>query len=316
MRHEILTAFDRNATPAEAAGRWEGDRQTLTPVREGANIVYQFTMESRPAFLRLTHSSHRSRAQVGAEMDFIKFLKSRGNPVAAPIASRSGELIEQMESSAGTFFASVFEEAPGQRVQWGPDADNRRTLQLLGSALGRLHAIARTFPPSARFHWHQDRLLFTLPEALPDFEAPIKSEAAAVFTYLESVPVTPESFGLIHGDFIPSNIRRQGDVFTPFDFDDCCYHWYLYDIAIFMWSASHLPLERRRAYLGSFLEGYAKNSPLPADAAQQINWFRRLSNVSRYFHSLRNWDLINITPEQLKELEHRRDAVLNPIDFT
>ncbi len=316
MHHEILKAFDRTVTPAEAVSRWESDSQTLTPVREGANLVYQFSLNARPTYLRLTHASHRSRGEVDAEIEFVRYLKSSGCSVAAPVPSKANLWVEQVDSCAGPFLVSVFEEAPGERLQWGRDADNRRTLSLMGEALGKLHALSRQYPSSDRFYWHQDRLLFDLPRNLPEFEAPVKREAQDVFRFLESLLTTPDHFGLIHGDFIPSNIRRQGDTFTAFDFDDCCYHWYVYDIAIFMWSAAQLSAERRRSYLQVFLGGYAKRFALPDDAPQQINWFRRLSNVARYFHSLRNWDLVNLSPELLEELESRRNAILNPIDFT
>ena len=46
-------------------------------------------------------------------------------------------------------------------------------------------------------------------------------------------PKIADSYGLIHNDFNDGNFTvdyDNGDI-TVFDFDDCCYFWFMYDLA-------------------------------------------------------------------------------------
>ena len=42
----------------------------------------------------------------------------------------------------------------------------------------------------------------------------------------------PNEYGLIHADLHRGNFFYHEEKMTVLDFDDSCYHWYLYDVAI------------------------------------------------------------------------------------
>lgn len=50
---------------------------------------------------------------------------------------------------------------------------------------------------------------------------------------LHALPKDADSYGLIHNDFNDGNftVDYDNDNITAFDFDDCCYFWFMYDIA-------------------------------------------------------------------------------------
>ena len=88
---------DRPDIPALLA-RWPGDPRTIAHVRDGANAVYRFAAGSAHRVLRLSDADHRSPEQLGAELDFVRFvasrdLTSRGLAVASPVASAAGAYI-------------------------------------------------------------------------------------------------------------------------------------------------------------------------------------------------------------------------------
>jgi len=53
---------------------------------------------------------------------------------------------------------------------------------------------------------------------------------------MNDLPKDPKEFGLVHGDFLFSNYFFDDDNnITVFDFDECEYSWYMYDIAVCMY---------------------------------------------------------------------------------
>jgi Ser/Thr protein kinase RdoA (MazF antagonist) len=70
--------------------------------------------------------------------------------------------------------------------------------------------------------------------------------------------------GMIHADLGPQNFRYHPEIgVTAFDFDNCCRHWFLYDIAV---ALSVLRLRPEREQLVQWIfKGYRDLGPLPGD---------------------------------------------------
>ena len=315
MRFDVRQAFDRSETPREALARWNGEVGSLEAIEESSNFVYRFVRGGQRFYLRIASEKHRKREQLMAEVEFVRYLGRHGCAVAMPLESVNGELIERLAAGGAQYHAAVFEEAAGQTVKWGTHEQNRRVMGMLGRSLARIHAESKDYRGTVqRFHWDDGFLRYIGPQ-LPASQGDVKKEIDTVLEWAGKQAMTEENFGLIHGDPVPANFRISGERLTLFDFDDCCRHWYLFDLAIALRATERLDDSTRNAYLQAMLEGYRAHGAVEGDAVGMISWLFRLSSLLRYVHAIRSWDLINLTDEQEKMLEERVRIIMRPLEW-
>ena len=220
-----------------------------------------------------------------------------------------------MENADGRFQAAVFEEISAPKVKWGQDKENRKTLFQIGRWLGKVHRTSMTYQPTGtmRFHWFDDDF-YKRPETfLPEAEPRLREELAALIRWLNARPANAENYGLVHGDMNADNFRIDGDRLIGFDFDDCTYHWFAFDIAVALVPARALQRKYRVPYAECLLKGYSHEKQLCGDTCREIEWFSRLSAMIRYIFSLRTLDPSCSDPTLRKLSEERRRDVLEPV---
>src|SRR5260370_14457669 len=247
---------------------WRGRAGSLQRISDSANHVYSFLESGRKRYLRLTSSRDRTRAQIEAELDFIAYLHQGGINVILPISSTAGRLIEEIPVTSSSQFACVLNEAQGERFRYDSTRLNRDHFRLRGRVLGQIHALSKTYVPSGtvrRFAWDEDNLLLQADEFLPKSETIVWREYHAIKERLRDYPKSSQTYGLIHGDFGATNYRHQYDRLIIFDFDDCCYHWFVYDLAITIYP--HGWREEGLQLLDWLLEGYSESMPLDVTLA-------------------------------------------------
>jgi Ser/Thr protein kinase RdoA (MazF antagonist) len=93
-----------------------------------------------------------------------------------------------------------------------------------------MHRTAELYVPRGprRFRWDQDEVIVNFEKYLPTTETSARREFDRVLNYVASQ--SPENFGLIHGDLCRVNFHYDGTDLIAFDFDDACYHWFVYDL--------------------------------------------------------------------------------------
>ncbi len=262
-----------NSTPGSklangAIELWRGSAGSLQQISGSANHVYSFLESGRKLYLRLTSSRDRTKAQIEAELDFISYLHRGGINVVLPISSSAGRLIEEIPVTSSSLFACVFEEAKGERFRYDSARLNRDHFRLRGRVLGQIHALSKTYVPSGsvrRFAWDEDSLLLQVDKFLPKSETIVWREFHATKERLRDYQKSSQTYGLIHGDFGDTNYRHQHDRLNIFDFDDCCYHWFVYDLAITIYP--HGWREEGLQLLDWLLEGYSEKMPLDVTLA-------------------------------------------------
>jgi len=80
--------------------------------------------------------------------------------------------------------------------------------------------------------------------------------------------ITPETYGLVHADLGGLNLFIEEDgAIGIIDFDDSCYHWFVFDLAIVIFSMAgrfkHATVQpEERKWLGDLVEGYRTIRPL------------------------------------------------------
>ncbi len=276
--------------PAQLVARWHGSPHTLTHVRDGANAVYTFRAEDRSLILRLTEDRHRTRCQLEAELDFVRFVAARGVAAASPIPSDRDAWVETVQPDDGEpWHAVAFMAVPGRHFRFFSGDIGRQLFRAWGSAMGALHAASRDFVPAAserRPSWAEQNTTSCDDTILPAAEAGARREHARVTEWLGSRQATPECWGLIHGDFERTNFVLDRSTVRLYDFDDACYHWYLADVAHALWAFRGAPPSDRRRFLEWFLEGYRERCAVEVDVRERLSWFVRLRTLSLFIHRL------------------------------
>jgi len=317
MRLDLIKSFDRAAALPLALSHWDFAENSIEHVRDGENFVYRFRVPGagNVRYLRITHESRRNIEQLLGEIEFVNYLKDHEIKLAAPVQSRAGNWVETIDLPPQKYFATVFEAVPGEPVQWGKDQENRAFLFQRGKALGRLHKVSCTWRarlPNRRHHWYEDDL-FTDPSKLLHVEDVIpRREYEEVLKWMLARKRSTENYGLVHGDFGTGNVRHVNGEVVCFDFDDCSYHWFTYDLGVAMRAARRLPFKYRKAYLRVLMDGYETEKSLCGDTEREVAQFCRVAALYRFVTVLRQCDREQFTPELKSLFESRLKVLADP----
>jgi Ser/Thr protein kinase RdoA (MazF antagonist) len=296
------------AIATAATALWRGEPGPLERVSDSANHVFTFVLSGERRFLRLTPGARRARTQIEAEMDFVTYLHGHGVCVSLPVASGGGRTVEEIPAGGRVLFACVFEEAVGESFVFSSREADREHFRLRGRTLGRMHALAKRYTPIGgrrRFRWHEDDLFREVEAYLPRSEEAAWAEYRELTGWLSARPTDRDSFGLIHGDFGPTNFRQAGGRLTVFDFDDSCYHWFAYDLAVTIYP--HGRREGASALLESLLEGYAGGADSTPPRRDELIKLCRLRQLYMFLHYAKAWGLTDLSSERAGWFDQKRD---------
>jgi len=275
MRH-----FD-SAVARDALSRWEGDATDLAHIATSGNAVYRFRVAGADRILRLTDLAFRSSAHQAAEMAFLGHLQACGVRANAPVPSRSGRTLELFDECT----ACVLTWAPGIRVDPGTEHWTPAFLREWGATLGRIHAAAQSYSGPRRWPWFEEGLITGVGRLLPAKNHRARDEFERVRDHLHALPAPRETFGMTHADFAQQNFNFEPGVgITPFDFGNCCDHWFVSDIVISLSTFRRLP-ERAR-YRDDVLAGYREVRSLSGAEWAERHWFLRLRLLYVYLSRL------------------------------
>lgn len=288
---------------------WRGDNESLETVGDSTNYVYSFIESGETRYLRLTSCCDRTKEQIEAELDFIFHLHQGGVSVALPVASIIGQLVEEIASTNDLLFACVFEQAEGKRFRYESGESNKEHFRLRGRTLGQIHTLSKTYIPSdgcRRFAWDADKLLLDAECFLPKSEKILWREYDKLKERLQGLPQSKQTYGLIHGDFGETNYRYQESQLNIFDFDDCCYHWFAYDLAVTIyphgWRKEGLQL------LDWLFEGYSENMPSNVTLAD-VTLFCQWRLIYMFLVYVRRWGFEHLSKQQTEWFAQKRENI-------
>ncbi len=305
----MLNSVRENEFANVAAELWRGNNESLEYLGDSANYVYSFIESDKMRYLRLTSSCNRTKEQIEAELDFIFHLHQGGVSVALPISSVAGQFVEEIASTNNLLFACVFEQAEGELFKYDAAESNKEHFRLRGRRLGQIHVLSKTYIPSSsfrRFAWDADNILLDVKKFLPKSEKIVWREYDTLKERLRECPQSKQTYGLIHGDFGETNYRHQDSQLNIFDFDDCCYHWFVYDLAITIyphgWRKEGLQL------LDWLLEGYSENIPLNATLAD-VTLFCQWRLIYMFLVYARKWGFEHLSEQQAEWFAQKRENI-------
>ncbi|HPH98556.1 MAG TPA: phosphotransferase [Anaerolineaceae bacterium] len=315
----------------EACRRFGFDPQGLEEF-EGSAFVYGGLADGKERILKITPGvigmgqvMGSTEEQVMGEIDFSNYLSRNGVPLAAPVASKNGVWVEIIPlNEQGCFLATCFEKATGFMY---PDEDEvtfpEEVLVEWGRLAGMMHRLSGGYKPSKpewqRVDWRDDDLL--------DFEALLSADLHLIrqrrdelMARLNSLPQTPDVYGLVHADFHHGNFFVDGGRLTVFDFDAARPFWYMGDIGIALYNCLPLPRTRtvdRRTYalrfLAQFLKGYRKEKELDVFWLEQIPLFFKYCELEHYAYFFKYWDFNNLSERRRNLLADFQQRIENEV---
>jgi Ser/Thr protein kinase RdoA (MazF antagonist) len=250
--------------------------------------MFEFDRDGQAGILRIGHSLRRTPQLIQAEVDWINYLAEGGAGVARALFSGRGSLVEAVDDRQGEqFLVTAFARAPGGHVRqadWTP-----AFLEAYGQLIGRMHALSRKYTPPhpdcVRYHWDDDANM-VVAEFLPREDTVIAGHFEALLASLKALPVDPEGYGMIHQDAHSGNFfLDETGCLTLFDFDDCCFGHYIYDLAMVVFYAiigrSNM-VNATQELLVPFLHGYRRENRLDPAWLKQIPPFLKLREIDLY----------------------------------
>ena len=226
----------------EAAQHWGGHSPRL--IRNRENAVFEITLPSGPAALRLHRMGYQSDAAIWSELWWCAALAAEGVAVPAALPNLQGDLLVTLSNGRK---ASVIEWVQGEALGIaGQPYDLPRPLLLeRHHALGRLvadfhTATARLTMPAefSRPRWDIPGLVGEMPfwgrfwdhpAATPDQRRTLIRARAFLQERLEAhgqtAPIVP-----IHADVLRENVLVNDHSLSLIDFDDSGWGFALYDL--------------------------------------------------------------------------------------
>ena len=277
-------------------------------IRRVENCIFESGRGGERLAVRFTEPVHRARVEIEAELDWMDHLAGQGLRLARPVPSRAGRLVEECSGEAPLFVA-VFHWAAGEPLR-EPEEFTPQLMETWGRYLGRMNALSRTYRAPAgiarRREWDDDDAMRVARRGLALSDEAPRQAFEALLRELGGLPRTSDAYGLVHGDLHHGNFFVQEGRLTAFDFDDCGFHWYTYDLVVPLVGACDYFHRREREgpdrhLRERYLQGYLAESPL--DRA----WIARAATFARYRNGLLyHWTIARMA-------EGAFDAALVPV---
>jgi len=260
----------------------------IHPLDGFESFIYEFERPDGRFVLRIGHSGRRSPDLIRGEVDWIDFLADGGASVARAVRSRRGELVEALDDGqGGQFLCTAFVRAPGSAPPPGPLPE--RLVRNYGRLLGRMHALTKEYRPSdpawRRPAWDAPENLYA-ERWLPGRDAALLPRQRELMAHLATLPRDPAGYGLIHQDAHPGNFFVDADDrLTLFDFDDCVYGHFAYDLAMVLFYTALGAADRTAftaGFLPVFLSGYREENRLDPHWLGELPGFLKLREIDLY----------------------------------
>jgi Ser/Thr protein kinase RdoA (MazF antagonist) len=264
------------------------------------SFIYEFSREARDYILRVGHSGRRSENLIHGEVDWMNYLAARGAAVAQAVPSQAGNLVEAFDDGQGEYFlATSFVRACGRsprEVGWTP-----ALFETYGEVLGKMHSLTKSYRPP-RPEWKRpewdDPAIQDIARNLPASETGVLERYHALIEHLRGLPRDKDAYGLIHFDAHGSNflVGEDGRI-TLFDFDDCSYGWFAYDLAIvlfYMVTGREDSGAFAEEFMCHFLKGYRRNNRLDPEWLKEMPRFLKMREIDLYAVIHRSFDIENL----------------------
>ncbi len=287
------------------------------------SYMYAFDRPDGAFILRIGHSLRRTPDLVRGEVDWINYLSAGGIGVARAILSAGGNLVELVDDGrGGQFICTGFVRAQGSTVTRAQLSDD--LYRGYGRLLGRMHALAKDYvlpdPAWKRYEWN-DHANMCVEDWLPSREKGALERYLPLKAHLFGLPMDRDSYGMIHQDAHMGNFFVDDDLnITLFDFDECAYGHFIYDIAMALFYASFWGKDTREftaGFMPAFLRGYREENRLDPAWLSELPHFLKLREIDLFAQihfSYPDGDHPG-DPWSVRFMKDRRERIENGVPF-
>jgi len=246
--------------------------RNFTFVRKMENIVYACDSDQGKVFLRLTTPLRRTRAEIEAELNWIGHLASSGLNVPCLRLDKSGNQILSLTEGPHHYEAVAFSEIVGVHPN-KETASDPKFLKTLGALIGKMHLASQCYDSAhqgaKREEWFEERgLRHALTAASSSDQIALRKRLEDAVSWMKQLGRSLENYGLVHADLGALNLFIGEDsTISIIDFDDSCYHWFAFDLAIVIFSMAgrfghSAKNQEEEMWLNHLLEGYRTVLPI------------------------------------------------------
>lgn len=263
-----------------------GDIEALSGHEGGRNRIYRCSK----GIIRISELDDRTFEDYLAETEFIHYLALNGAPVADVQSSVSGNFVEQLEENGRKLYVSLFHYAKGMLLaengyRYRENAPLSEYFYDTGKALGKIHQLSKEYAPVHKRKgflekYNMDYIGKLMYDSYPELKCAISDR----FDAFHKLSQDSEVYGLVHFDFSDGNyhVDMETGAITVFDFDNCLYCWYMFDLANLWthgwgWCMSESDIERRkeimRDYFDTILKGYRSETDISEELLSRLPLF-------------------------------------------
>ncbi len=272
----------------EVLGRYNIHPDQVKHLASLANLIYEFERGDESYILRIGHTTRRNGIQTMGEIDWLNHLKKGGAGIAYPVPSASGEYVEEVDDGKGGQFVAVsFTKAKGKAVD--DSVWNERLFEAYGKHMGRIHALSQTYElPNEDWRRPEWDLpgMYPIETFLPESDAYLVERFFKLKDHMMNLPKNSSSYGLTHQDPHKGNFFVDEDyTITMYDFDDCCYAYFIHDLAMVLFYAALHEKDRlafAQKFLPPFLKGYAQENKLDPVWLKELPHFMKFREMYLY----------------------------------
>ncbi len=295
--------------------------ENITALDGFESFIYRFERPDGRFILRIGHSERRSPELIHGEVDWINFLAEHGASVAHAILSENGNLVEAIpDGYDAEFLCTAFAHAPGGPISRAQT--NNSVYRNYGRLLGRMHALAKTYlvsnPAWKRYDWDSPENN-TAEKQIPASDTSILEKYRATLNHLRKLPRNTDGFGMIHQDAHPGNFFVDEQLnLTLFDFDDCVYGHFIYDIAMVLFYTSNGeadPAAYTARFMPVFLEGYREENRLDPSWLAELPHFMKLREIDLFAAIRFSFGENPDDPWCARYLSGRRERIENDVPY-
>lgn len=238
----------------------------------------------------------RNREDFLAETEYIRYLYENGSNVSNAVNSCNGNLVEEVVYDNRTFYICVFEKAKGKMLvennyRYREDAPLSEYFYNCGKVLGKMHQLSKEYvlvngsrPVHRRCNFSDKFNAEYIDKLIPDSLSLLKEKLFGLLKTLSGLDKGNELYGMIHFDYNDGNYNidfETGEI-TVYDFDNCCFGWYLFDlVGVWIQGVGWVQFEqdpiKRKAFMdnywGTVLAGYRSETNISDKALENFQLF-------------------------------------------
>ena len=198
------------------------------------SFVYDFS----DGFIIKVDEMPEDERQFLALLEYLMELKEECPEICAPVRTLLGKIYEKVEIADRTLIVTKFEKAKGDLLRG--NMLNAEHAYVAGDILGKIHKYSiklnkenRTVVrPSIEDEIEKTEIILGKEFAKQYYDETALKQIYDLIEKVKRIEKNQNNFGLIHNDFTFYNYFVDDNKIRVFDFGDCEYGYFMYDIAI------------------------------------------------------------------------------------